>query len=152
MSEDLAELIEAVARVEGTVNGLRGDFDKKTAEDIARFEKLEANVASHSATLVTHAELHTSHARMITKASELAIRAAEKSEEVRTEAQTALRSALDKHAISTENKLDALAVAGTARTELLDKIVKWQKNPFFKAAWFIGGVIGGAIAAYLAAH
>ncbi len=149
---DLAELIVAVTKVEGAVTGLRGDFDKKAADDAAKFEKLETSIEKHTAVLATHAELHTSHARMITKASELAIRAAEKAEEVRTEAQTALRNALDTHASETSTKLDALAAAGDKREKLLDKIAAFQKSPFFKAAWFLGGIIGGAIATYLAAH
>ncbi len=149
---DLAELIIAVTKVEGAVNGLRSDFDKKSSEDLARFEKIETSVEKQAAVLATHAELHTSHARMITKASELAIRAAEKAEEVRTEAHLALGAALATHAKDTSEKLDSIAEAATERKKILDKIVTFQKHPLFKAAWFLGGLIGGAIAAYLAAH
>ncbi len=152
MPQDITDIVVAVTKLEGAVTGLQSAFEKKSIEDMIRFDKIETNVSKQAETLAAHAELHTSHARMITKASELAIRAAEKAEEVRTEAQTALKSALDIHARDTSEKLDKLAVAGDERSKLLDKIITWQKHPYFRAAWFIGGLIGGALAAYVAAH
>ncbi len=151
-NDDLAKLVIAVTKVEGAVNGLRNDFDKKSSEDLSRFEKLETGIEKHTATLATHAELHSSHARMIMKANELAIRAVEKAEEVRTEAQVALKFSLDTHAKETSEKLDGISLAADERKRTLDKIVRFQKHPLFKAAWFVGGLIGGAIAAYVAAH
>ncbi len=151
MAQDIADIVVAVTKLEGAVTGLQSALEKKSAEDVIKFEKLESSIEKHTATLATHAELHTSHARMITKASELAIRAAEKAEEVRTEAQVALKTSLDKHAVETSAKLDGLAEAGEERKEILDKIVAFQKHPLFKAAWFIGGVIGGIIMHYYAA-
>jgi len=148
--QDVTDIVVAVTRLEGAVNGLQTAFEKKSIEDLIRFEKIETNLSKQAETLAAHAELHTSHARMITKASELAIRAAEKAEEVRSEAQTALKNALDTHATETSTKLDALAKAGTERKELLAKLIAFQKHPLFKAAWFLGGIIGGAIATYLA--
>lgn len=150
MPQDVTDIVIAVTRLEGAVNKLQSAFEKKSIEDLVRFEKIEVNVAKQAETLSSHAELHTSHARMITKASELAIRAAEKAEEVRTEAQSALKKALDEHAADTSTKLDGLAQAGVERKQLLDKLVAFQKHPLFKAAWFLGGIIGGAIATYLA--
>lgn len=149
---DLSDLIVAVTKVEGAVNGLQVAFEKKTITDAIRFEKIESTIEKQAAVLAAHADLHTSHARLITKANELAIAAAEKVESVRTEAQSKLKAALDTHATETSAKLDGLAVAGVERTKLLDKIIAWQKSPWFKAAWFIGGIIGGAVATYLAAH
>lgn len=149
---DIAELIVAVTKVEGAVTGLQATFNKKAVEDLIRFEKIESTIEKQAVTLAAHAELHTSHARMIAKANDLAIIAVEKAELVRTEAQKELKTALDKHAVDTSAKLDSLAEAATERTKTLDKIVEWQKKPLFKAAWFIGGLVGGALAAYVAAH
>lgn len=149
---DIAELIVAVTKVEGAVTGLQTTFDKKAVADLVRFEKIEESVEKQATTLSSHAELHTSHARLITKANDLAIQAVEKAENVRTEAQRDLKDALDKHAADTSVKLDKLAEGASERAKTLDTIVEWQKKPLFKAAWFVGGLLGGMLATYFAAH
>lgn len=152
MAQDISDIVIAVTKLEGAVTGLQSAFEKKSIEDLIRFDKVETSVNQHTTQLAAHADLHTSHARLITKANELAIAAAEKAETIRTEAQVALKTALDVHATETSAKLDGLATAGVERTKLLDKIIAWQKSPWFRAAWFIGGIVGGAVATYLAAH
>lgn len=149
---DLVELIVAVTKVEDAVIGLQATFDKKSGADLVRFEKIEGIVEKQAITLAAHADLHTSHARLITTANDLAIEAVKRAETVRTEAQEQLKVALDNHALDTSAKLDKLAEGASDRTKLLDKIIDFQKKPLFKAAWFVGGLIGGALAAYVAAH
>jgi hypothetical protein len=150
VKSDVGKIVTAVGKLEGAVTGLQTSFDAKSIADVQRFDKIEATIEKHASTMALHSDLHTSHARLITKANELAIQAIEKSSAVRTEAQAALKDSLDKHAQETSAKLDMLALSGDSRAAILDKIVAWQKHPLFKAAWFIGGLIGGAVAAYFA--
>ena len=146
---DMSELVVAVTKVETAVTSLQGAFEKKSEEDLERFEELEAALDKQAETLIKHAELHTSHARMLTKANEMVIQAVEG---VRTEAQKSLQESLEKHALDTTAKLDSLAKAGSERKQLLEKISSFQKKPLFKLAWFIGGLIGGIAAAWFSVH
>lgn len=130
---DTQTLLTAFKRVEDAL-------ESKTSADEKRFTGIESDIQAltietrKTAAIVSqHAELHTSHARMITKANEAATVALNREIAI---------------PVAVKEQLNRLEEDGKFREALLSQVAKATRSPWFKLAWLIGGIIGGAIATY----